>query len=147
MQALLSFINIVSPIYSNSFLNNWHFFGEILRPLLRNTFNKSSNLAIWDFFDGVSNNRSSIIASQYFLLCKHSKMTLIYHCQIEGETFNSIGIPWYKNEVLPKYGNIPQYLFEFFESLKEWKASFKSNTDRTSHLELPNTENVSFNNR
>ena len=49
--------------------------------------------------------------------------------------------------VLPNYGNIPQYLFEFYDSLKERKVSFKSNTDRTLHLELPNTENVYFNNR
>ena len=26
----------------------------------------------------------------------------------------------------------------------EWEASFKSRTDNTSHLELPNTENVSL---
>ena len=49
-------------------------------------------------------------------------------------------------DVLPKYGNMPQYLFEFSESLSEWNASFKSNTYRTLHLELPNTENLSLNN-
>ena len=47
--------------------------------------------------------------------------------------------------MLPKYGKIPQHLFEYSERLKEWNTSFKSNTDKTSHLELPNTENVSFN--
>ena len=30
------------------------------------------------------------------------------------------------------------------DNLNEWKASFKSSTDNTSHLELPNTENVSL---
>ena len=30
MQTLLSSMNIVFPIYCNSVLNNWHFFGDIL---------------------------------------------------------------------------------------------------------------------
>ena len=34
---------------------------------------------------------------------------------------------------------------DFFDNRKEWNASFKSNTDITSHLELPNSENVSLN--
>ena len=38
------------------------------------------------------------------------------------------------------------FFFEFSESLKEWNASFKSNTDKISYVELPKTENVSFNN-
>ena len=46
--------------------------------------------------------------------------------------------------MLPKYGSIPQYFLEFSDNLKEWNASFKSRTDSTSHLELPNTENVSL---
>ena len=46
--------------------------------------------------------------------------------------------------MLPKYGSIPQYSLEFSDNLKEWNESFKSKTDRTSHLELPNTENVSL---
>ena len=46
--------------------------------------------------------------------------------------------------MLPKYGSISQYLFEFYDSLSECNASFKSNTDSTSHVELSNTENVSF---
>ena len=33
---------------------------------------------------------------------------------------------------------------EFSDNLNEWKASFKSRTDSISHLELPNTENVSL---
>ena len=37
-----------------------------------------------------------------------------------------------------------QYFLEFSDNLKEWNASFRSNTDNTSHLELPNTENVSL---
>ena len=31
-QTFLSFINITFPLYCNSALNNWHFFGDILRP-------------------------------------------------------------------------------------------------------------------
>ena len=42
--------------------------------------------------DGVTNKRSSIIASQYFLLCKQSNIVFMYECQIEGETFNPMGI-------------------------------------------------------
>ena len=64
--------------------------------------------------------------------------------KIECEIFNPIGILWYKYDVLPMYGNIPQYLFEFSDNLSEWNAAFKSNTDNTSHLELPNIENVSL---
>ena len=66
---------------------------------------------MWDFFDEVNKSRSSIIASQYFLFCEQSNIAFIYDCQIEGEIFNPIGILWYKYDVLPKYGNIPQYLF------------------------------------
>ena len=55
-----------------------------------------------------------------------------------------IGIHWYKYKALPKYGRIPQYIFEFSDNLSEWKASFRSNTERQSHLELPNIANVSF---
>ena len=49
-------------------------------------------------------------------------------------------------DVLPKYGNIQEYLFESSKSLNEWNVSFESNTERTSHLELPSTENVSLTN-
>ena len=70
-----------------------------------------------DFLDGVNNKRTSIIASQYFLLGKQSNIAFMYDCKIEGEIFNLIGILWYKNDVLPKYGSIPQYLFEFSNSL------------------------------
>ena len=100
--------------------------------------------ATYEFFDGVNNNRSFRITSQYFLLCKQSNIAFIYDCQIECEIFNPIGILWYKYDALPKYDNIPQYLFEFSNSLSEWNASLKCNTDSTSHLELPNTENISF---
>ena len=70
----------------------------------------------------------------------------MHDCLIDGDIFKPIGILWYKYETLPKYGKIPQYLFEFSKSLKEWNASFKSNTDKTLYLELPITENISFNN-
>ena len=47
--------------------------------------------------------------------------------------------------MLPKYGKIPQYLFEFPKCLKEWNISFQTSTNKTSHLEQPSIENVSFN--
>ena len=91
-QTFLSFMNIMFPMYYNSVLNNWHFFADILRPFLSKAFNKSSNFAICTLFEGVNNNKSSIIASQCFLLCKHCKIAFIYDCQIEGNIFNHIGI-------------------------------------------------------
>ena len=87
-----------------------------------------------------------MIASQCFLLCRHSKIAFIYDCLIEGEMFNPIGILWYMYDALSKYGNTLQYLFQSSESLNEWNASFKCNTERTSHLELLRTENVSLTN-
>ena len=60
--------------------------------LLDFSFDKYSNLAIWNFFDGVNNNKSSIIASQYFMFCKQSKIAFMYDCQINDEIFNPIGI-------------------------------------------------------
>ena len=53
---------------------------------------KSSNFATCDLFDGINNNRLSMIASMYFLICKHSNIVLIYDCQIDGKMFNPIGI-------------------------------------------------------
>ena len=72
-----------------------------------------------DLFVGVNNSRSSIIAWQYFILCKESKIAFIYDCQIDEDIFSPIGILLYKYKVLPKYGKIPQYRFEFYESLKQ----------------------------
>ena len=69
MKTFLSFMNIMFPMYCNSVLNNWHFFGDILRPFLSKAFNISSNLAICAPFEGVNNNKSSIIALQCFILC------------------------------------------------------------------------------
>ena len=43
-----------------------------------------------------------------------------------------------------KIREYPTVFLEFSDNLKEWNASFKSRTDDTSHLELPNTENVSL---
>ena len=34
--------------------------------------------------------------------------------------------------------------FASSESLNKWSPSIRSNTERTSHLEFPNTENVSL---
>ena len=45
-----------------------------------------------DFFIGLNNNRSSIIASQHFLLCKQPKITFIYDCSIDADIINPIGI-------------------------------------------------------
>ena len=69
-QTLLYFMKIVLPIYCNSVLNNWHFFGDILSPVFNKALSKSSNFAMCDLFDWVNNKRSSIIASQYFFPCK-----------------------------------------------------------------------------
>ena len=49
-----------------------------------------------EFFDGVNNNKSSMIASQYFLLWRQSKIALMYDYYMGGEIFNAIGILWYK---------------------------------------------------
>ena len=38
---------------------------------------------------------------------------------MDGEIFNPIGILWYKEDELPKYGSIPQYFLEFSDNLKE----------------------------
>ena len=95
-------------------------------------------------FDGVNNKRSSMIASQYFLFYKKLRIALMYDCHIEGDMFNPIDIHWYRYDVLPKLRSIPQYFLEFSDNLKDWNASFKSRTDDTLHLELPNTENLSL---
>ena len=34
--------------------------------------------------------------------------------------------------------------WNFSDNLKEWNVSFKSRTDNTTHLELPDTKNVSL---
>ena len=73
-----------------------------------------------DSFVRVNNNRSSIIALQNFLLCKQSKISFIYDCQIDEDIFNSIGILWYKYELLPKYGKIPLYLLEVSPCLNSY---------------------------
>ena len=79
-----------------------------------------------------------MITSQDFLHSRQLRIVFIYDCQIGWEMFNPIGILWYKYEALLKYGKIQQYIFEFSNNLREWNASFKSNTKSTSHLELPN---------
>ena len=122
------------------------FLRRCFQSILSQWLQKASNFVICAFLLGINNNKSSIITSQYFLLCNLFKMVFIYVCQIGGETFNPIGILWYKYDALPKYGSIPQYFCDFSDSCKEWKASFKSNTDITSHLELSNNAKVSLNN-
>ena len=120
-QTLLSFINIMFPIYWSSILKNWHFLGDIFNQFFLNAFKRSSNFAICAFLLGVKNNKLSIIASKYFLLCKQFKMVFIYISQIDGETFNPIGILWYKYDALPKYRSIPQYFCDFWDSCRDWK--------------------------
>ena len=63
---------------------------------------------------------------------------------MEGDMFNPMGILLYRYDALPKYGSIPQYFIEFSDNHNEWNVSFKSRTDSTSYLELPNTEKISF---
>ena len=72
-----------------------------------------------DPFDWVNNKRSSMIASQYFLLCKQSSIAFINECHNEGEMFNPIGFHWYECHAVPKYGSILQYHLEFSDSLIE----------------------------
>ena len=91
-QTFLSFMNITFPIYCNSVLNSWLFFRDILRSFLSKASNKSSHFAICTLFKGVKSNKSSTIASQCFLLCRHCKYVFLYDCQIEGEIFDPIGI-------------------------------------------------------
>ena len=74
---LLFGINILLPIYCRLVLNNWHFFGEIFKPFCNNAFDKSPSLSMGDPFEGVNNKRSSIMASQYFLFWRQSKIVLM----------------------------------------------------------------------
>ena len=74
---LFSWIKMVLPMYCNSVLNNWHFFGDIFRPYLSHAFSKSSSFVMWDCFEGVNNSRSSLITSQYFLLSWQSRIACI----------------------------------------------------------------------
>ena len=85
-------INISFPMYCKPVLNNWHFLGDIFSPFFNKALNISSNLFVWDFFDGVKSIRSSIIASQYFLLCRQFKIALMYDCHMDGDMFKPIGI-------------------------------------------------------
>ena len=87
-----------------------------------------------------------MMASQYFLLDRQLKMAFMYDCHTAGEMLSPIGILWYMYDALPKYGSIPQYFLELSVNLSEWNASFRCSTDSTSHLELPNNANMSFNN-
>ena len=95
---ILSLMKIVFPIYCSSVLNNWHFFGEIFKPFLHNALNKFIS----------------------FSKC----ICLLYDCHTVGEMLSPIGILWYKNDALPKYGSIPQYFLELSVSLSEWKCIF-----------------------
>ena len=61
-------MNISFPIYCKLVLNNWHFLGDIFSPFFNKALNISPNLFIWGSFDGMKSIRSSMIASQYFLL-------------------------------------------------------------------------------
>ena len=126
---------MVLPMYCSSVLNNWHFFGEIFKPFLHNADSKSISFSKYVCLLGMNSNRSSMIASQYFLLDKQLKVVFMYDCHTVGEMLSSIGILWYKYDALPKYGSIPQYFLELSVNLSEWNASFRSITDNTLHLE------------
>ena len=80
-----------------------------------------------------------MIASQYFLLSRQLRMVFIYICQIDGETFNPIGILWYKYDSLPKYGKIPQFL-----TISRSKKHHSNHPQSTSHFELPSVANMPF---
>ena len=115
---LLSFIKkIVFPIYCNSVLNNWHFFGDIFKPFLHNAHNKSIIFSKCVCLLGMNSNRSSMVASQYFLLDRQFSMAFMYDCHTAGKIFSPIGISWYTYDVLPKYGSIAQYFLEFSVNL------------------------------
>ena len=144
-QTVFSLMKMMLPMYCNSALNNWHFFREIFKPFLHNAHSKSISFSTCVCLLGVNSSRSPMIASQYLLLDKQLKMAFMYDYHTAGEILNPIGILWYKYDVLPKYGSIPQYFLELSVNLSEWNASFISSTDSTSHLELPNSMKVSFN--
>ena len=133
-QTLFSLMMMVLPMYCNSVLNNWHFFGKIFKPFLHNTHRKSISFSKYVCLLGMNSNRSSMIASQYFLLDKQLKMVFMYDCHTGGEILSPIGILWYKYNVLPKYGSIPQYFLELSVNVSEWNASFRSSTDNTWNL-------------
>ena len=139
-------MKMVFLIYCNSVLNNRHFFREIFKPFLHNALNKSISFSKCICLLGVNNSRSSMMASQCFLLDKQLRKAFMYDCHTMGEMLSPIGILWYKYDALPKYRSIPQYFLELSVNLSEWNVSFKSSTDSTSHWEPPNRVNVSFNN-
>ena len=108
LHILFSLMKIVLPIYCSSVLNNWHFFGEIFKTFLHNSHSKLTSFSKCVCLLGVNSNRSSMIASKYFLLDKQLKMEFIYDCHTVGEILSPIGILLYKYDMLPKYGSIPQ---------------------------------------
>ena len=136
---------MVLPMYCNSVLNNWHFFGEIFKPFLHYAHSKSISISKCVCLLGMNSNRSSMIASQYLLLNKQLKMAFMYNCHTTGEILSPIGILWYKYDTLPKYGSITQYYLELSVNLSEWNASFRLSTDSILLLEPPNSMNMSFN--
>ena len=99
---LLSLMNMEFPIYCNSFLKDNAFW--VISLIHSEVMPVISHLILLYAISFVheKNNRSFIIASQYFLLCKQSNTTFIYDCQIHEYIFNPIAILWYKYEVLPK---------------------------------------------
>ena len=101
---LFSLMKMVFPIYCSSVLNNWHFFGEIFKLILHNILNKSINFSKCICLLGMNKSRSSIMASQYFLLDRQLKIAFMYDCHTAGEMLSPFGILWYKYDALPKYG-------------------------------------------
>ena len=66
MHTFLLSINISFPIYYKLILNNWHFLGDNFSPFFNKALNMSSNLFIWDSFDGVKSIRLSFLLHSTF---------------------------------------------------------------------------------
>ena len=49
-----------------------------------------------DFLSGVNNNKSSLTSLQYFMLCRQSKVALMYEYYMAGEICTLIGILRYE---------------------------------------------------
>ena len=71
------------------------------------------------FLLGMNINRTSINASQYFLLQRQSNILFKYSCLIASDISNPIGILQQRYGAQPKQGEILQNDFEFSESLNE----------------------------
>ena len=137
-------MNIVLPIYCNSVLNNLHFFGDILSPFYSNAFSRSSNFDMCNSIEEVNNRRSSKLPHNivYFAnslvlhLYNIAKLKVIY---LIHEAFFDINKKCYQSMEVSH-----NFSLSFPIILMNGMHLFKSNTDSTSHLEIPYTHNVSL---